>query len=137
MDPKHEAEDWLGRTAVRHVRITEELVDAFVAISGDTQPIHVSDAAVRAAGFPARVVHGFLLGSLVSGVLGTELPGEPGMSQRVELSFHKPCFPGDEVLIALTVIEFFESVQTIISQVKIERTDGLVVATGRIQSGLR
>jgi 3-hydroxybutyryl-CoA dehydratase len=131
------AGDWIGRTAVRHVLITAEMVDQFAALSGDLGPIHVSDAAARAQGFQARLVHGWLLGSLVSGLIGMELPGEGGVEQEVQLSFRNPCYIGDEIRIELVVAEWFESVQTLVLKVKLTRADGITLATGQIRCGLR
>jgi 3-hydroxybutyryl-CoA dehydratase len=128
--------DWVGRTAIRRVRISEEMLDAFVALSGDTSPIHVNLAAARARGYSGRVVHGMLLGSLVSAVLGTDLPGEIGVLQEVRLSFRNPCHPGDRVEILVAASEFFESVQTLVLEIKITRDDGTILATGQARSGL-
>ncbi len=137
MSTPYGARDWLGRTAVRRVEISEAMLDAFVALSGDTSPIHVQSAAARARGFDSRVVHGMLLGSLVSAVLGTELPGADGVLQDVRLSFRRPCHPGDRVEILVTASEFFESVQTLVLDLKVTREDGMVLATGQARSGLR
>jgi acyl dehydratase len=137
MAATYRAEDWIGRTAARRVRITEEMVDQFVDLSGDRAANHVSDAAAQAEGFRGRVVHGMLLGALLSGVLGTELPGKPGVEQEAKLSFRNPCYPGDEIVIQVAVAEFFASVQTLVLKVTISRTDDVTLATGQIQFGLR
>lgn len=131
------AADWIGRNAVRDVRITEDLIDQFASLSGDDSPIHVSSDAARQCGLRTRVAHGMLLAALVSGVIGTELPGQDGLLHEVHLSFRNPCYPGDLITIEVTVVEAFESVQTLILDVRVARSDGLVLATGRIQSGLR
>lgn len=136
VSPAHRAEAWLGRTASRRVRITAAMVEAFADLSGDASPIHVDDGAARARGYPARVVHGLLLGSLVSSVLGMQLPGEQGVLQEVKLSFRHPCHPGDEVEIQVTAAEFFESVQAVGLKVRVVRGDGLLLATGQARSGL-
>ena len=137
MAADYRAEDWMGRSAERRVRITREMLDQFVALSGDSSPIHVSDAAAQEMGFAGRVVHGLLLGSLVSGVIGTELPGEVGVLQETQLQFRNPCYVDDEVIISVIVTEFFESVQTLVLKVKIARGDGVILATGFVRSGLR
>jgi 3-hydroxybutyryl-CoA dehydratase len=131
------AEDWIGRVAVRRVCVTPAMVDQFVELSGDSSSIHVSDAAARQRGFDGRIVHGLLLGALVSQVIGTELPGNEGVLQDFQLSFKQPCFPGDEVVIRAEVTEVFQSVQAIVLRVKITRADGVVLASGKVQSGLR
>lgn len=137
MNSASEPVDWIGRWAERRIRITAEMLDQFTAISGDSSAIHVSDEAAKQRGFPGRVAHGMLLGALVSGIVGTELPGDDGVLQEMKLSFRTPCHPEDVITIRLTVTEFFESVQTMLIKVKILNTAGATVATGLVQSGLR
>ncbi len=137
MSLTHRAEDWIGRTAVRHLRVSAEMVDQFANLSGDRSPIHMLDGFARQRGFNARVVHGVMLAGFVSAILGMELPGEAGVIQDMQFAFRRPCHPGDEITIQVRVSEFFESVQTLILKVKITGSDGATLATGQIQSGLR
>ena len=136
MTADYQSADWLGRSGRRRVRITREMVAQFADLSGDHSPNHVNDAAARAQGFERLVVHGWLLGSLVSGVLGTSFPAVPGVEHELQLKFCAACYPGDEVDISVEAIEFFESVQTLILKVQITRVDGPILAVGRIQYGL-
>lgn len=129
-------QDWVGRKAERTVSITPELLEAFVALSGDSNAIHVDDGPAQALGFRGRVVHGLLLGALVSGLIGMDLPGRPGILQGVQLSFHNPCYVGDTIQIAAEVTEFFESVQVAVLQVVVRNTAGVSLATGKVQSGI-
>jgi len=128
---------WVGRTAQRKVQVTGDMIDEFARLSGDFSPIHVQEAAARERGFGSRVAHGMLLGSLVSSVIGMDLPGPDGVIQEVQLAFRKTCHPGDEITIDVRVADYFESVQTLLMKVKITRADGTVLATGKVQSGLR
>jgi 3-hydroxybutyryl-CoA dehydratase len=135
-DHDQQDQDWIGRKATKTIRVTADMIDRFAALSGDTSPIHMSDAAAQNRKYAARVAHGMLLGSLVSSVLGTQLPGEEGVLQQVQLDFRKPCYPGDEITIHVEVTEFFESVQVAVLKVEIIRSDGVVLTTGQVQSGL-
>lgn len=137
MAESSEAADWIGKRAERRVHLTAEMIDQFAALSGDTSAIHMSEQAALERGFRGRVVHGMLLSALVSGIIGTELPGHDGVLQQVQMSFRAPCFPGDEVTIQVLVKEFYESVQTLVLQVKVLNAAGQVLATGQAQSGLR
>jgi len=128
---------WEDRTAERTVQVTAEMIDRFVELSSDHSAIHVSDEAARAYGFRGRVAHGMLVGSLVSGLIGTELPGDCGVLQEVKLSFRNPCYAGDTLHIHLKVREFFASVQSLILTVSIRNQDGLTIATGNVQSGIK
>ncbi len=129
-------ETWKGKSARRVVVITAEMLDRFVALSGDTSPIHVSDEAARARGFKGRVVHGFFLGALVSSVVGTMLPGEDGVLQRESLSFHRPCHVGDEVTVEVVCDEHHESVGALVLKATVKDSEGRLLAKGTVQSGL-
>jgi acyl dehydratase len=128
-------EEWAGKVAERRVLITSELIDRFVALSGDNSSIHVDDGFARTRGFRSRIAHGLLIGSLISALVGTELPGHAGVLQHVNFSFRNPCYPGDCLHLRLEVDEFIESVQTLILKVVVRNQDGLTVATGKIQAG--
>jgi len=137
MVSNYRVQDWVGRTAARNVLITSDMMDRFVELSGDRSPNHVSDSAAQSEGFERRVAQGWLLGSLASGLLGMELPALPGVEHEFRMAFRKPCYPGDEIKISLNVLDFYESVQTLILGVRIVRSDGVTLATGQIQYGLR
>lgn len=135
-DSAYKQQDWVGRKAERTVMITPELLDAFVSLSGDSNPLHVDDQHAQVQGFRGRVVHGLLVGALISGLVGMELPGRDGILQGVQLSFHHPCYVGDRIQIAAEVTEFFESVQVVVLQVVVRNAAGLSIAMGRVQSGV-
>lgn len=59
-----------GRTWAAGPRVvTGADIDAFVALTGDANPLHVDDAFARAHGYPARIAHGPLTASLAIGLL--------------------------------------------------------------------
>ncbi len=137
MNSSHPAEEWVGRKSSRRVLITRAMVAQFAELSGDHSPNHVSDEAAQAQGFERLVVHGWLLGSLVSGCLANDLPAAPGVEHDIAMSFRRPCYPGDEITISLEVTEFFESVRTLILKLAVVSSSGATLATGRIQYGLK
>jgi 3-hydroxybutyryl-CoA dehydratase len=127
---------WTGKKAQRAVLITERMLDDFIALSGDDSPIHAQDRAARARGFKGRVVHGAFLGALVSSVIGTQLPGKDGVLQTIELSFHGPCYIGDEARIEVAAEEFVESVSALQLKITILAGDGRLLAKGKARSGI-
>jgi 3-hydroxybutyryl-CoA dehydratase len=130
------AQEWLGKSARRTCTITAQLVDRFVEVSGDSSPLHVDDDAARARGYRGRVVHGMLLGSLVSSVIGTQLPGEFGVLQEIQFSFRSPCYIGDEITIDVMVSEFHEALQLLSCKVEVRNRAGALLAKGQFRSGL-
>src|SRR5260221_14086615 len=67
----------IGSKASLSRTITEDDILLFALVSGDHNPIHLDAEYAERSRFGRRVAHGFLIGSLISAVLGNDLPG-PG-----------------------------------------------------------
>jgi acyl dehydratase len=80
--------------------VTQEDVNIFSRLTGDYNPIHKTPAG--AADGPA-VVHGALLNGLISGVIGTKLPGPGTMVVSQILHFPNPCYAGEQVVVTVEV----------------------------------
>lgn len=76
----------------------------FAAISGDDNPIHVDPAFSARTRFGRTVAHGMFLYGVVSGVLGTRLPGPGTVHVEQELIFPNPTFAG-EITVRVQVIQ--------------------------------
>ena len=90
--------------------ITRSDIAAFAAVSGDDNPIHLSDAFAQAAQFGGIIAHGMLVASSISKSLGTELPGYGTTFLGLNnLKFLKPVSPGDEITTTITVTKKHDS----------------------------
>lgn len=98
----------VGMSATTQMTITAEQIDTFAKITGDFNPIHVDEEAAKAAGFPGRIAHGALSASLISAVLGNDLPGPGAVFVELNLRFRRPALIGDEVTAVATVQEINE-----------------------------
>ena len=98
----------VGMSATTSMTITAEQIDTFAKITGDFNPIHVDEEAAKAAGFPGRIAHGALSASLISAVLGNDLPGPGAVFVELNLRFRRPALIGDEVTAVATVQEINE-----------------------------
>lgn len=78
-------------------RIGDEDLNQFAGLSGDLNPLHTDREHARRAGYKDRVVHGAMLGALVSRLVGMELPGRRSLLLSMKLEFVAPSFPGDTV----------------------------------------
>lgn len=74
-------------------------VRMFAMLSGDMNPIHLDEEYARKTKFKHRLVHGMLVGSACSELVGMHLPGKRCLYLRQTLSFKKPVFIGDTVTI--------------------------------------
>jgi len=98
----------VGMRATTTSVITGEMIDTFADITGDHNPIHIDDAAAKAAGFDGRIAHGALSASFISAVLGNDLPGPGAVFVELNLRFRKPALIGDDVTAIAEVVEINE-----------------------------
>ena len=83
-------------------------VVGFANLSGDHNPIHLSDHFARKTRFGGRIAHGLYTASLISAILGTRLPGPGAVYLSQTLNFKGPVKIGDVVEISVEVVEMTE-----------------------------
>ena len=94
----------VGQTAERRHVVTEADIDAFAAVSGDVNPVHLdADYAARTR-FGGRIAHGMLAASYLSALLGVDLPGPGAIYLSQSLRFRRPVRIGDEVAARVTIV---------------------------------
>ncbi|MEA2549151.1 MAG: hypothetical protein QOI00_996 [Chloroflexota bacterium] len=79
-------------------------VTDFARISGDDNPIHLDAAVAVEAGFGREVVHGMLVASLISRLLGTRLPGPGTILLGQQLTYKRAVLVGDVVRASVEVL---------------------------------
>jgi 3-hydroxybutyryl-CoA dehydratase len=82
-------------------------VVGFAEITGDRNPIHLSEHFAAKTPFGTRIAHGLYTASLISAVLGTRLPGPGAIYLSQTLSFRAPVRIGDTVDVDVQVAELF------------------------------
>ena len=93
----------MGASARLRKIIREEDVRLFAQLSLDTNPVHLDPEFAATTRFERRICHGLLYASLVSAVIGTQLPGPGSIYLDQSLRFHKPVFWNDEIEAIVTV----------------------------------
>jgi 3-hydroxybutyryl-CoA dehydratase len=83
--------------------VTTEHIEAFARLSGDRNPAHFDDSFARRIGFDGRIAHGAVTASLLSAVLGMDLPGPGSIFLEQRVRFTKPVYPGDRIIAGLIV----------------------------------
>lgn len=122
---------YIGQTAsLRKVFFTEE-VEAFAEMSLDRNPIHIDADYAEHSVFGTRIVHGFLVGSLISAVFGTQLPGEGAIYLHQEMNFRKPVYHGEEIKATVTVTNIRKEKSILYFDTKCENAKGEVVIEGK------
>ena len=80
-------------------------VVGFAEVTGDRNPIHLSEHFAAKTPFGTRIAHGLYTASLISAVLGTRLPGPGAIYISQTLNFRAPVRIGDQVEVTVTVAE--------------------------------
>lgn len=83
-------------------------VVGFAEISGDRNPIHLSEHFAAKTPFGGRIAHGLYTASLISAVIGTRLPGPGAVYISQTLRFLAPVRIGDTVVACVEVAELVE-----------------------------
>ena len=125
-----------GMTASFTGTVSEAMMDAFYAITGDDSPIHMDAAYAAGRGYPGRVVYGMLGASLFSTLAGVYLPGEHCLLHSVEAKFAKPVFIGDTLTVTGKVTEVNDTFGEITVKATIENQNGQKVTRGLIKAGV-
>ncbi|MEM0287977.1 MAG: MaoC family dehydratase [Nitrososphaerota archaeon] len=119
-----------GQSASIKKRFSEEDVKSFAQISGDTNPLHLDELFAKKTRFGKRIVHGLLVASLISSVLGTKLPGQGTIYLRQELKFLAPVYFDEEITATVEVSAFEPSRGRMILRTKCINESGKIVIDG-------
>ena len=112
--------------------ITEDDVIAFSNISGDTNPIHLSDEYAKETRYKKKIAHGLLSASFFSAIFGTKLPGNGCVYLSQSLKFKYPVYIGDEVTAIVTVLEINKE-KNIITFSTVCRVKNKIVIDGKAE----
>lgn len=119
----------VGDKAFVEKTISESDVYLFAGITGDLNPAHVNEEAMRKTKFGGRIAHGMLSAGFISAVLGMQLPGPGSIYLSQSLNFMAPVRIGDTVRAEVEVMEKLEK-----GRIRLKTTctiqDGTLVAEG-------
>ncbi|EIH3909123.1 MaoC family dehydratase, partial [Escherichia coli] len=87
----------LGDTATYSQTITDADIKSFAGISGDNNPVHMSDEYAEESRFKKRIAHGLISASFFSALFGTKLPGPGCVYVNQSLKFLRPVYINDTV----------------------------------------
>jgi 3-hydroxybutyryl-CoA dehydratase len=83
--------------------ITDADIKIFAGISGDHNPIHVSDEYAEQSRFKGRIAHGMISASFFSAMFGTKIPGNGCVYVSQSFNFKRPVYIGDTVTASIEV----------------------------------
>ena len=120
----------VGDKALLSKAFTEEEVSRFAAISRDMNPLHLDKDFGRESIFGQCIVHGILVASLFSGLIGMDLPGEGSIYLGQSLTFKAPVAIGEEVTASVEIIKIREDKPIVTLRTVCVDSKGKVVIEG-------
>ncbi len=99
----------IGESASITRSFEEQDVIDFARLTGDDNPAHLDAAYAAQTQFKHQIVHGMLVGSLFSTLLGAHLPGKGTIYLGQNLQFKAPVFFNTEVVATAEIIKIHES----------------------------
>lgn len=99
---------YVGKKGEFSKTITEYDVYGFAGISGDFNPVHINAIKASESIFKERIVHGILLLSYVSTVIGMYMPGPGTVYMEQNSRFIKPVYIGDTITANVEIVSINE-----------------------------
>lgn len=120
----------LGQSASSTTTLTDKEVRLFAEISGDDNPVHLDEAYAQTTMFKGRIVHGALVASLFSKILGTQLPGFGTIYLGQESRFMKPVRLDETITATVTIVEIIPEKNRLKLETIARNSAGEVVVSG-------
>lgn len=95
----------VGRIERMSKTVSSSDIVGFAELTGDRNPIHLSQHFAARTPFGGRIAHGLYTASLISAVLGTRLPGPGAVYISQTLNFRAPVRIDDTVEVEVRVVE--------------------------------
>lgn len=115
-------------------RSTREIIESdlveFARISGDSNPIHLDDGYAAKTVFKRRVAHGLFLGSFISALIASKMPGEGAIYLKQSLSFKSPAFLNDVIITEIEILELNEEKNSLLLKTTCKTNEDRVVIIG-------
>jgi 3-hydroxybutyryl-CoA dehydratase len=110
--------------------LTEEHVEAFAKATGDFNPLHMDQEYAEQTPFGKRIAHGVLLNGIISGILGTKMPGLGTVAREMNAKFSRPAFIGDTITAVVELVEKKERVNMCNFKYFVNNNEGKTIVKG-------
>lgn len=121
----------VGDVFQHSLEVTRELMQRFLQMSGDSNPIHMDDRYAVAHGFRGAVVYGNLLGAMISHLVGMKLPTKEVVILSESLEFRKPSYVGEQIRLEAVVTSIHEAVSAVSLRLTFFSPSGEKVCAGQ------
>jgi len=98
----------IGMTETYAKTVRSSDVVGFAEVTGDRNPIHLSEHFAAKTQFRGRIAHGLYTAGLISALIGTRLPGPGAVYISQTLNFRAPVRIGYTVEASVQVVELVQ-----------------------------
>ncbi len=123
----------VGDSATLERTLALEDIQLFAVMSGDVNPYHVDHEFAASNRFQGVIAHGMWGGALISGLLGTSLPGPGTVYRSQSLRFHAPVRVGDRVVVRVEVSALDAATRQVRLACSCVNQDGMTVIDGEAE----
>lgn len=109
----------------------------FAQLSGDFSPLHVDPEYAASTEYGKCVVHGILLASLFSRLVGMRIPGKPALYLGQDLTFRRVVLVDELIRVSAKVTSKTEATRSIILATEIKLQDGKTAVSGMAKVKVR
>jgi 3-oxoacyl-[acyl-carrier protein] reductase len=131
--------DWdtfqVGYEASIERTISETDIEAFAALTGDRNPLHLDAVFAQRTPFGRPIAHGMLSASFVSTVIGMLLPGPGALWTGLSIRFVRPAYAGDTLTVSLRVRRRSQATRTLVLDVAVTglRTEEIITGEATVR----
>lgn len=119
-----------GDSASFDACVTQKEVDTFMALCGNSSPLHTNESFAKKKGFERSPVYGMFLASFFSTLVGMYLPGRNCLCMAQSCQFKKAIFVDDKIKVRGQVIKKIDATKMLYIKTTIENQEHIVCING-------
>lgn len=119
INPKIMTAPKIGDVFTHDIMYTQEQVNTYAQISGDTNPLHIDEAAGKASMFGRCIIHGHLSASVFTKVFGKLLYADGHIYMKQNTTFMRPMFVETPYRAEITVKEIYPDKNRVLYETKV------------------
>ncbi len=127
----------IGHKEKFEVTVTEQMLERFLEITSDTNPLHADKEYAMAEGYENRVAYGMLTASFMSTLAGVYIPGERSLIKEIKVKFAKPVYPDETLTVEGEVTDKNDTFNMIVLKVTMRNDKGEKVLRGSMDIMIR
>lgn len=131
----------IGDSCSLEKSISAEIVQKFADFTGDYNPVHMDDSYCSKHGLGSRIVHGMLVLSFLSTLIGMYLPGEGAVWLSQTIDFISPLKIDDTIKITGRVVDKYNTnalgLKIIVMKIEINNQLGIKAVRGTVKVSVK